>query len=514
MLFSVCFLLFTIYLTGCASSNNSTLLGTISNTANPQVALYTVASPTDAIVTVEFGTDTNYGLQTWSRPVYAGGTVNIEVAGMRANTTYHMRARLDLPNGSQAYDLDQAFTTGGLPANLMPNFTTTTSAGMTPQPGVEMVNLLSQSAPVPVFATDLTGNVIWWYQFQGSSFDSIQPIKLLPNGNLIVVISPGSTTPISVPPPAGTVDAVREIDLAGNTIKEISIDALNATLSAAGYNLTVGVFHHDVLPLPNGHWIVLTNTVKQFTDLPGYPGVTNVLGDVLVDLDTNLKPVWVWNEFDHLDVNRQPFMFPDWTHTNAIIYSASDGNLIVSIRNQNLLVKVDYKDGNGAGNIIWKLGYQGNFTLKNGMDPTDWFYAQHGPSFATANTSGQFSLALFDNGDDRVFPPGVTCAQPAQSTCPYSTVQVLNIDETAMTATLAFHFPAFQYSGFGGNAEVLENGNMEFVQTDSTGLQNPSADVFEVTQESGAQTVWHLHVAAQFAYRAFRLPSLYPGVQW
>jgi arylsulfate sulfotransferase len=94
------------------------------------------------MVTVEFGTDTNYGLQTWSRPVYAGGTVNIEVAGMRANTTYHMHARLDLPNGSQAYDLDQVFTTGGLPANLTPNFTTTTSAGMTPQLGVEMDDFL------------------------------------------------------------------------------------------------------------------------------------------------------------------------------------------------------------------------------------------------------------------------------------------------------------------------------------------------------------------------------------
>jgi hypothetical protein len=176
--------------------------------------------------------------------------------------------------------------------------------------------------------------------------------------------------------------------------------------------------------------------------------------------------------------------------------------------------KIDYKDGNGAGDIIWKLGYQGNFTLKNGTDPTDWFYAQHGPSFATTNTTGQFSLALFDNGDDRVFPPFVTCAQPAQPSCPYSTVQVLDLDEAASTATLAFHFPAFQYSGFGGNAEVLANGDLEFTQIDSTGLQNPSADVFEVPQQGGGQTVWHMHIASQFAYRAFRLPSLYPGVQW
>ena len=35
------------------------------------------------------------------------------------------------------------------------------------------------------------------------------------------------------------------------------------------------------------------------------------------------------------------------------------------------------------------LGYQGDFTLVGGTDPTDWFYAQHGPSFVTTNTTGQ-----------------------------------------------------------------------------------------------------------------------------
>ena len=110
---------------------------------------------------------------------------------------------------------------------------------------------------------------------------------------------------------------------------------------------------------------------------------TTVTGDVIIDLDQNHKPVWLWNEFDHLDVNRQPMGFPDWTHTNAVIYSADDGNLIISIRHQNWLVKIDYANGTGAGDILWKLGYQGDFTLVGGTDPTDWFYAQHGPSFAT-----------------------------------------------------------------------------------------------------------------------------------
>ncbi len=139
-------------------------------------------------------------------------------------------------------------------------------------------------------------------------------------------------------------------------MREISTSNLSAELQAAGYDLTLQEFHHDVTPLPNGHCLVLSNVLKPFTDLPGYPGVTNVLGDVVIDLDQNLQPAWVWNEFDHFDVNRHPMAFPDWTHTNAVIYSPSDGNIIVSMRHQNWGVKVDYQNGEGAGDVLWRLG--------------------------------------------------------------------------------------------------------------------------------------------------------------
>ena len=92
---------------------------------------------------------------------------------------------------------------------------------------------------------------------------------------------------------------------------------LNQALAAAtctGCNITVVGTHHDFALFPNGHLVVIAATKQVVSG-------TTVTGDVLIDLDQNRKPVWLWNEFDHLDINRRPYMYPDWTHTNAVIYS-------------------------------------------------------------------------------------------------------------------------------------------------------------------------------------------------
>ena len=89
---------------------------------------------------------------------------------------------------------------------------------------------------------------------------------------------------------------------------------------------------------------------------------------------------------------------------------------------------------------------------------------------------------------------------------------VWQIDESAKTATLTFHqiVPTALYSNFGGNAEQLANSNVEY---DLCGVGTGSY-VYEVTQESSPQTVWTMHVTGTNLYRAFRIPSLYPEVQW
>src|SRR5579862_6228026 len=379
--------------------------GVVTTTANAQVALYTITVPDGLSASIQFSTDTSYGLTTWAVPAPSGGgAVPILVAGMKGNTQYHMRASFEATGTTTSVftDVDHTFTTTAYPA-----------------------------------------------------------------GNITVL---------------------------GN--------------------------HHDFAILPNGHLIIIAATQQSLT-LTGNTSPTAVLGDVIIDLDQNHKPVWLWNSFDHLYVNRHPMAFPpDWTHTNAVVYSPDDKALMISMRHQAWILKINYNDGAGDGSILWKLGYQGDFALQSGtynsMDPQDWFNAQHDPNIISTTTAGTLDVMMFDNGNQRVLQasPLVLCGTSGAAACE-SRVPVIHLDENAKTADVTWLDkldPLFSF--FGGNARLLANGNIEFDECAATPLPNDNAAVFEVTKTNPPTTVWTMQITGQYAYRVTRIGSLYPGVQW
>jgi hypothetical protein len=474
---------------------------------NPLVYQYSVNAPAGSRVAVEFGTDTNYGFTTSPAVVPDGeSSINVQVAGMKAKSAYHMRADITLPDGTQQQDADRVFTTGDVPVELVPDSKVTLPPGMTPSPGIELVGLTpgkgNASKRLTIAALDPQGNLVWYYDYD-RSLGIAQPIKLMPNGHFLVNLFVGTTAP------GGT---IREIDLSGATVHEFSYTDLNNWLVNAGYRWLANSIHHDFTLLPNGHLLLLVNTTKNFTDLPGFPGKTAVLGDAIVDLDPDFNPVWVWSTFDHLDVNRHPMMFPDWTHSNSLAYSPDDGNLILSMRHQSWVIKIDYANGHGTGDILWRLGYGGDFTLLNSASPADWFYAQHYARVVSPNSAGIFQLSMFDNGDNRVLDEGgTTCGSTGAPDC-YSRPTIFQVDERAKTAQIIWAYPTV-YSFWGGAVQQLPNSNM-FVDVTTPADNSTGARILEVTQEASPQTVWQLDINGQNSYRTTHLPSLYPGVQW
>jgi arylsulfate sulfotransferase len=302
---------------------------------------------------------------------------------------------------------------------------------------------------------------------------------------------------------------LREVDLAGNTIRDVSVAQVNQSLQANAYSFSITAFSHDILTLPNGHWITIGLISKDFTDLPGYPGTTNVTGDSVLDIDPNGNVVWGWSAFDYLDVNRHLQGLPDWTHGNALFYTA-DGNLLMSMRHQSWILKLDYGNGTGTGKILWKLGENGDFTLEGG-DPAQWFYGQHDPNILSTSGS-QTTMAVYDDGNLRIDVDGVACGSTASAPACYSRATIFQIDESTKIASLVWQDLPGYFSPWGGSIGALSNGDMEF---DSSQPFNAiSSQITEVTPTDTPQTVWQMNITGEWAYRGRRIPSLYPGVTW
>jgi hypothetical protein len=431
---------------------------------------------------------------------------------MLPSTTYHMRAHVDWYGGGWIGP-DQTFTTGVLPNQgfaaigsvaplIVPVLTVTRpNPNLEPSAGVELIDLVNEGNThlLDTFVTDLEGNIIWYYDVGAGAYAF--PIRPMTNGHFLMGVASALQGSL-----------LREVDLVGNTIREVSVDRVNQSLQQKSYSFSIAFFHHDVIALPNGDWLIIAGFDKGFADLPGYPGLTYVGGDALVDIDPNGDVVWAWSAFDHLDVNRHPLGLPDWTHSNAIVYTPNDGNLLLSMRNQSWILKIDYENGSGSGNLLWRLGNQGDFALSGG-DTRNWFYAQHFPFPVTVKGS-QMILAVFDDGDNRVLDnQGDVCDTPGYESC-YSRASVFQIDEGTKTASLDWEFLPGLYTFWGGSINQLANGNVELDLSEPFPQDPTSSQVMEVTQTPNPELVWQMTLQGGNAYRAYRIPSLYPGIAW
>jgi hypothetical protein len=475
----------------------------VTPTLNPLVALYSAPPCHHDAIRVRFRPANGPTDAPWTStnalPCVRGESRNFVVAGMLANTTYEM-VHVGGEDG-HASRLPLLFTTGTPPATLsIPPFTVRQAPG----PGADLRrdlvyhNLGARSAAnaVNLLATDLGGSLEWYYDPLASG--------------LVAIGNPGSA-----PLPAGTVmlagrdshrtlglNVMREIDLGGNPLRETNIDAVNAQLVARGQEIIYG-FHHEFLRLANGNTVTLGWTQRTIS-VGGTP--TRYAGDMLMVLDEDLQVAWTWDAFDHLDVNRGPILgepctgpcpIPgavDWLHENAVSWSPADGNLLISLRHQDWVIKIDYARGSGDGHVIWRLGQGGDFSVSS-SDPNPWFSHQHYPHYLDHST-----LLLFDNGNTR------RAGDPSA----HSRGQVWRLDEDALTATLVFNVDVGNYSDSLGTAERMPNGNFVFDSGSQGAFGAQIGQSIEVLPDG---TTTYVQEVAARDYRSFRMSSLYRGIR-
>src|SRR5262245_12554727 len=236
-------------------------------TLNPLVVLYSVPPSAAGTVFVQFSAagDQPSWRNTNTLPTVPGKSTNFFVAGMLPDTTYQMRHVFS--DGTASAPL--LFTTGAIPPSVvLPSFTVIQPPG----PGSDLdqdllfqqVGRTVQNMPYP-YVTDLTGQVVWYYDASQAGF--IPGItgggSLVPGGTVLVIGVDGNG------PLPNSRNVLREIDLAGNLLRETNVAAVNAQLTALGHHVIYS-FTHDAQRLPNGRTAVIGIT-ERTVNIHGTP---------------------------------------------------------------------------------------------------------------------------------------------------------------------------------------------------------------------------------------------------
>ena len=466
----------------------------ITPTAHPLVFIY--SAPPCAYgsrMRVRFQSPEGFTQNTPYQACDGLSSMNFYLAGMRANARYSVQHLLDDANSVLPGPL-LSLTTSDIP--LQPPRTLALPATAVPSgEGILLQSVISSNS----IATDLGGNIVW-YSPAGLSLLT----RMQPGGTFLGILEDGALDPSQ--------QIFREFDLAGITCAETNAARVSEQLAAMGVH-PVNSFHHEAIRLPDGKYLVLAGSERILTDVQG-PGPVDVLGDTIIVLDANLQVVWAWDAFDHLDPRRAAILgeactYPsslacsafyqaaaanDWLHGNALQLTA-DGNILYSIRHQDWIVKIDYANGAGSGNILWRLGNGGDFQIES-SDPSPWFSHQHGPHFAADNTT----LLLFDNGNTRI---------SNNNGMGNSRGQVLQVDEANRRVGFVLNADLGVNSSALGTAQRLANGDYHF---DAGYIVDPAAPTTRISQSlemnATGQNVWGIQIYAQ-EYRSFRLNDLY-----
>jgi hypothetical protein len=494
----------------------------VSPTSHPLVALF--SAPTCAAgskMRVLFAMQGSSVVSTTDWKPCRAGSMNFYIAGMRPNQTHVMNYQVETGGVISSGPANLPFVTGSLPSSwpfpqtqvLVPP-----AAGAATNARIVLTGYFVQQNPqgFPV-ATDLAGSVVWFYpEFEAQI---TRPLT----GGTMLMIGNGLGTGTGYWGDQTRQWILREIDLAGNTNRETNVDRVNEQLVALGADY-IGRFHHDAVRLPNGHTLVFGDVQRIFpAGTQGSSDPIDIIGTMVVTLDQNFQVVGHWNAFDHtgttqLDINRAPVrgetcetnnlgcvpaLLPgfgsaaDWLHTNSLQY-LPDGNLLMSVRNQDWIIKIDYRDGTGTGDVIWRLGKDGDFALAGATESYPWFSGQHD---ATFEDPAMQELTLFDNGNSRVL----------LNRSEYSRGQVYTIDEANRVASLQLNVSLGVFAPLVGSAQKLVNGNYTF----QPGYLAAAPDeiyqrTIEVNPSGG---IVYMIQGAHASYRSWRLVDFYrsPG---
>lgn len=515
---------------------------TVTGNPHPSVPLAAVVQcstnrPAVASVRVEDGQ------RAWSRSFGEQPAVDHELPllGLRPGRTHRIRVIVRVPQSDAVLESDWLdYTPPPLPDGFPPLRVTVSNPSQM-EPGVTLFNVFqwvnndANENVGLIVAVDESGDVIWYYRIE----HPVSDVRRLSNGNLLYLRAHRSQPWTSI----------TEIDMLGRVVQRWSAAGRVAEPLPNSVPVEVDTFHHNAVELPSGHLLALSTELRRLneyrtseSDRFAPRASAQVVGDVIVEFRRDgsivnrlplldlLNPYRIgygslggfWNMRVYREV---PGGTRDWSHANSLQFVPADDSLIVSLRHQDAVVKIDRK----RGTIRWILGNHEHWGAKwkgyllNPVGHVEWPYHQHAPLW-----SPDGRLVLFDNGDYRATP----FEEPMPAEESYSRVVEYRIDEDAKTVEQTWEYRGeagerFYSPLFGdvdrlphtGNLLITDGGRVEDRRgqpTNDIPGDRQWARVFEITRTKPAKKVFELVVDEQpgsrvgwSIYRAERLPSLY-----
>jgi hypothetical protein len=479
------------------------LAAVAANAGNPFSALVSVTLDHEASVRVDYGETISYDHHTPQVDIEALRSSTQLVLGLGAARTYHLQVTAEAPGFAPWTSDDLTFNTDPLPKGW-PSCSATFQA---PESDFDPDEVVCTNADIdddgPVyFCADRWGEPRWWLRH--------------PDGlNLLAVrpLADGTWAAVS--------NSLDIFDASG---------VLIATYWPSWFEGRTRFVHeqinpHDILQLSDGPWAgalaFFTTTSESLEDW-------SPLGYGIIVYDpTSDEVLWDWSAHgvlgdgvpidDALSYDRHGVADAenDWLHFNAILHEVDeDGRQYfwVSARSQDWIMKIDVQ----TDQILWRLGYGGDFTLVDDIDSTKptrepsegWFFHQHSPEWES-RSGFRTRFFVFDNGDNRQDDEGSVLDG-------YSRAVEMEIDEDSKLAEIDFTYgssdpksPDHFYSTSFGDVNLMPGGERLLV----TSGYSVDAFIRELAFPKG-DLRWSLTCGGctDCFYRGIWYPSLYDPI--
>lgn len=353
--------------------------------------------------------------------------------------------------------------------------------------GDNKLTIINRTTKEP-FAIDADGEVRWY-----STNYSQHTIEQISNGHMLILTKKKTSSDVY--------NDLIETDVLGRIYKEYSFSSSTKSNDSGNAKDETTVIHHDLLELPNHDLLATVSDGSKYKE-DVMVQISHKTGKVVKVID--LKKILPSSMYKNYKAGTDKKI--DWFHQNAVDYDKSDNSIIISGRNQDMILKLDYKTNkiiwiySGKAKATWPKKYKDKIlTPTKGTTITG---GQHG-LYVLKHSGNSEDVILYDNNINVTNGNKKTSGKYSQAVQYHIDTKKMTIDQTW---SYGKSLGKDNFTSIIGYAQRESNGNtlIDFgfkkngdesnvIEVDADGNQ-----VFNVTIKNAASKA--------YAYRAYRVP--------